>query len=90
MRGQYEQYRRDPFVPDFSRLPLSSPGGAVDEIDDSTGLPELRPFGLQYGISPIQAAKHRKEPTRETIKEATEYTDDSKIKHDEISKVQYD
>ncbi len=90
MRGQFEEYRRDPFVPDFSRLPLGSPGGLFDTIRDSTGISTHRPFGLQYGISPIQAAKHRKEPTREKIKEPTEYTDDSEIKHDEISKVQYD
>jgi hypothetical protein len=69
----------DPLMPLTSRFPLSPGAGQfVPSSEGPTG-PDTRPFGLRFGVRPVELGKHSKKPTNKTKTEATEITDDGQV-----------
>jgi hypothetical protein len=62
-------------MPLTSRFPLSP--GAGQFVPSSEG--PTRPFGLRFGVRPVELGKHSKKPTNKTKTEATEITDDGQV-----------
>jgi hypothetical protein len=69
----------DPLMPLTSRFPLSPGSGAFVPNSAPPSGPESRPFGLRFGVRPVEYGKHSKRPTNKTRTEPTAITDDGKV-----------
>lgn len=50
-------------------------GRFMPSSEGPTG-PDTRPFGLRFGVRPVELGKHSKQPTNKTRTDQTEITDD--------------
>ncbi|MGH3622316.1 MAG: hypothetical protein ACRDQ5_11065 [Sciscionella sp.] len=83
----------DPLMPLTSRFPLSPGAGRFVPSSERPSEPGTRPFGMRFGVRPIEYGKHSKQPTNKTRTEATEITDDGQVvgtKPDTIHYVEMD
>ena len=69
----------DPWMPLTSRFPLSPGAGRFVPSSEQPSGPDTRPFGLRFGVRPVEYGKHSKKPTNKTKTEATEITDDGQM-----------
>lgn len=82
--GVHDDHRHMPAVPDplmplTSRFPLSPSGGQLTPSSALPSGPATRPFGLRYGVRPVECGKHSKQPTNKTKTEQTQLTDDGQV-----------
>ena len=73
-----------PFVSSRDRFPLGLPGHTVP-ISPEQPSHEARPWGMDQAVSPPPVrsmGKHDKPTSTRQVSKPTEYTDDSKTRHD--------
>lgn len=68
----------DPFA-HTSRFPLSPGSGPFVPNPAPASGPDTRPFGMRFGVRPVEYGKHSKQPTNKTKTEPTAITDDGKV-----------
>jgi len=66
-------------MPLTSRFPLSPGAGRFVPSSQWPSGPDTRPFGLRFGVRPIEYGKHSKKLTNKTKTTATEITDDGQV-----------
>lgn len=69
----------DPFMPSTARFPLSPAQGRMIPSPEGPSMGDNRPFGMRFGVKPIQAEKHGKKPTQKSKSKPTAITDDGQI-----------
>jgi len=69
----------DPLMPLTSRFPLTPGAGRFVPSPERPSGPDTRPFGLRFGVRPIEYGKHSKKPTNKTKTEATKIAVDGQV-----------
>ncbi len=69
----------DPLIPLTSRFPLSPGAGPFMASSDLPSGPGTRPFGMRFGVRPVECGKHSKQPTQKSRSKPTEIVDDGQV-----------
>lgn len=74
-----------PFVSARDRFPLGLPGHAVPVSMDAPTIAD-RPWGMDHAVEPARSeGKHEKPTSTRQVPKATQYTDDSETRQDQIT-----
>jgi len=69
----------DPTVPLTSRFPLSSGTGPFVASSERPSESSKRPFGMRFGVRPVELGEHEKKPTQKSKSKPTQITNDGPV-----------
>lgn len=69
----------DPLMPLTARFPLSPAQGRILPDQNPPSTEGNRPFGMRFGVTPIEMGEHSKVPTQKSKSKQTAVYDDGQI-----------
>lgn len=69
----------DSLMPLTSRFPLSPGAGPFVASSEPPSGPDTRPFGMRFGVRPVEFGEHSKKPTQKAKSKETEIYDDGQV-----------